>query len=100
MRRNVIETALGDHKKRAATGWRQSELHECRLLFRVIDLRIHAIGMPRKGEQALRRHFLHRGLPHHVLVTWMGDAPAGYLPRHEWPFQVHAKPFAELPVVR
>src|SRR6202011_5683378 len=56
--------------------------------------------VPGEGKEPFRLHFLHDGLPFEVLVARIGHLATRDLAGYERPIQFHAKPIAELPVIR
>ncbi len=87
-------------KQRAARGLLQPEFDQRGRFLRVVDFGIDGIRVPGEGKEPFGLHLLHHGLPFDVLVARVGNMAARDLARHERAIQFHAKPFAELTVIR
>jgi len=57
-------------------------------------------GAPGEGEEPLGFHGLHDGLPLEMLVAGIGNLAARNLTRYKRTIQLHAKPLAELTIIR
>src|SRR6266850_2988995 len=97
---DFVEAGLSEQKQRAARCLLQPEFDERGRLLRVIYFGIDGIRVPGEGKEPFRLHFLHDGLPFDVLVARIGNLATRDLPWYERAIQFHAKPLAELTVIR
>ncbi|SPE26429.1 hypothetical protein SBA2_30094 [Acidobacteriia bacterium SbA2] len=98
--RDLVEAGLGEQQQRTARSLLQPEFDQGGRFFRVIDLGIDGIRVPGEREETFRLHFLDHRFPFDVFVPRVSDVTARDLARHEGALQFHAKPLAELAVIR
>src|SRR5262249_5647039 len=97
---DLVETGLGEDEQRAVLGLLQPEFHERGCFLRVVHRWIDGIGMPGERKQSFRLHVLHHDLPLEVLVAGIGNVSPRDLSRDEGAVERHAKPLAELAMIR